>query len=67
MAATHASVRTWLLACPSSHPVPITRIVVAFRYGSDGEDDITLSSGAPKTPHSDFFRVSGRLSGSLEA
>jgi hypothetical protein len=44
--------------CPRSHPVPVPRLRLGFRYpGSYGGSDVTLSSGGPETAHADFFNA----------
>ena len=44
--------------CPPSHPVAVPRLFLGVRYpGSDGGDDVALSSGGPETAHADFFNA----------
>ncbi len=45
-------------ACPSTHPVPIVRLVLSVRYPIYGDpSDLTLSSGSLATAHADFMNA----------
>jgi hypothetical protein len=41
--------------CPSSHPVPVPKLVLQIRYRIVGGPDVQLASGDPDSAHADFM------------
>jgi len=43
--------------CPSTHPVPVPRLVLSIRYSTRGGAGVTLASGGAYSGHADFFNA----------